>query len=68
MVLLIEQILGQIQMTYFDREKKLANKVEKMDIIGDNNAKMADKMVYESVYSITSWSSQRFNQPKVGLN
>ena len=49
-------MLGQIQVTYFDREEGPINKVERIDAVGDNNAGMADKVVHESVCSTTFWS------------
>ncbi len=49
-------MLGQIQVTYSDREEGSANKVGKMDAIGIDNAEMADKVVHESICSTTSQS------------
>lgn len=41
-------------MIYFDREEGPVNKIGKIDVIGSNNAEMADKMIYESVCKTTS--------------
>ena len=40
-------------MTYFNIDKGSINKVRKMDIIDDDNVKMANKIVHKSMYSIT---------------
>ena len=40
-------------MTYSDREKRLINKIRRIDAVSDDDAEMADKLVYESVYSTT---------------
>ncbi len=49
-------MLGQIQVTYFDKEKGPLNRVRRKDIVGDDNVEMADKMVYKSMRSTTSYS------------
>ena len=41
-------------MIYFDREEKPTNKAEKMDAVNNDDVEIANKVVYESVYSITS--------------
>ena len=56
---LTEQMLGQIQMIYSDREEKPINKVGKMDMVDGDNAEMADKVVYESMRSTTSRSRSK---------
>lgn len=43
-------------MTYFNTKEKLINKVGKIDVIGGDNAKIADKVIYKSIYNIISWS------------
>ena len=49
-------MLGQIQMTYSDKEKRLTNKVEKIDTVGGDHAEMADQVIHRNVRSITSRS------------
>ncbi len=44
-------MLGQIQVIYSNKEEGPANKVRRMDAVGDNNAEIVDKVVHESVYS-----------------
>ena len=46
-------------MTYFNRKQKLMNKVRKINAVSGNDAEMADKIVHESVYNITFWSTSR---------
>lgn len=41
-------------MIYSDNKKKPINKVEKIDVVSDNDAEMADKIVYKNVHSTTS--------------
>ena len=65
-------------MTYSDREKRSTNKVGKMDMVGDDNAKIANKVIYKSVCNTTSQSRSgiqltqsgfkliRFNDDKKG--
>lgn len=48
-------------MTYFDREKRLINKVGRIDTFGGDNTKMADKVIYESVHHITFRSRSRIS-------
>ncbi len=43
-------------MNYYDKEEGLVYKVRKMDVIGDDNAEMANKMVYKSMRNTTSRS------------
>ena len=52
-------MLKQIQVTYFDRDEKPTNKIRKIDVIDGDNAKMANEVVYESVYNNTSQSKLR---------
>lgn len=52
-------MLRQIQVTYSNREKRPINKVKRKDIIGSNNIEIADKIVYENVYSTTFRSRSR---------
>ena len=40
-------------MIYSDREEKSTNKVRRIDIVGGNNAEIANKVVYERVRSTT---------------
>ena len=56
---LTKQMLGQIQMTCFDKEERPTNKIGKRDAVGSNNAKMTDKVVHESMCSTTSQSRSR---------
>ncbi len=56
---LIEQMLGQIQVTSFDRKKGPINKVGRINVVGDDDAEMADKVISESIYSTISWSRSR---------
>ena len=49
-------MLGQIQITYSKWNKKPTNKIRKIDKIESNKAKMAYKMVYESIRNTTSQS------------
>ncbi len=53
---MIEQILGQIQVIYSAKEERPANKVRRIDAIGDDNVEMANKVIHESIRSITSQS------------
>ena len=43
-------------MTYFDKKEGPTNKVGKIYVVSDDNIEMAKKIVYKSVYSITSQS------------
>ncbi len=43
-------------MTDSDRKRRSTNKVGKIDAVGSDNAKMADKVIHESMRSNTSWS------------
>lgn len=47
-------MLGQIKVTYYNRKEESINKVVKMHAVGSDNAEMADKVIHESMYSITS--------------
>ena len=67
-VLLIKQMLGLIQVTYFNNEKRLINKVRKIDAANSNNIETVNKVVYKNVHSIIFWSKSEIQSPKVGLN
>ena len=41
-------------MTYFDSKKEPTNKIKRINTVGDDNAEMANKVVYESMYNTTS--------------
>ncbi len=41
-------------MTYPNRQKRQIDKVGKIDVVCDDDAEIADKVVYESVYNIIS--------------
>ncbi len=60
-------MLGQIQVTYSDRKEEPTNKVGKIDVIGSDNAKMADKVVYKSMCSTTSQSRSRIQLTQSGF-
>lgn len=49
-VLLKKQILKQIWVTYFNKKEKPINKVRKINVICDNNIKIANKVILESVH------------------
>ncbi len=49
-------MLIPIQATYYDRKEELKNKVGGIDMVGSDNTKMVDKVVYKSVHNITSRS------------
>ncbi len=53
---LTKQMLGQIQVTYFDREERPTNKIGSIYAIGNDNAEMADEIVHESLRSTIFWS------------
>lgn len=46
-------MLRQIQVIYFNREEKPTNKVGKMDAVGNNNIKIANKVIHICIHSIT---------------
>ena len=43
-------------MTYSNEKEEQTNKFGRLDIVGSDNVKMANNMIYESVYSTTFWS------------
>lgn len=53
-VSLTKEMLGQIEVTYFNGEERPKNKVGKIDVIGGDVAEMVDKIIYESICNITS--------------
>lgn len=55
-VLLTEQILGQIQVTYSDRNVSYIKKVKRMSIIGIDDAEIVDKIICESMCNTISRS------------
>ncbi len=60
-VLLTEQMLGQIQVTYSDKKERLANKVERMDMVGGDNMEIADKVVHSVCVAPPPDQDQGFN-------
>ncbi len=66
-VSLTEQMLGQIQVTYSDKEEGPANKVGKMDVIGGDDTKMANEVVHKNVCSTTSRSRSRIQSTQSGF-
>lgn len=46
-------MLGQIQVNYSNKKDKLINKFGKMNVVSSDNAEMADKVVYKSMYNTT---------------
>ncbi len=55
-------------MTHFNRKEGPTTKFGRIDAVADDNAEMADKVIYESIPVPPSGSDQIFNQPKVGSN
>ena len=52
-------MLGQIQMIYSDINKGQTNKIGRINVVGDDDMEMADKVVYENMHSTTSRSRSR---------
>ncbi len=64
---LAEEMLGQIQVTYSDKEEGSLNKVRRIDVIGGDDAEIADKVVHESVRSTTSRSRSGIQSTQSGF-
>ncbi len=60
-------MLGQIKVTYSDKEEKPVNKIGRIDAVGDDDEEIADKVVYESMYNITSWSKSGIQSTQSGF-
>ncbi len=54
-------------MTYFNKKEKLANKVGRIDVVGDDDTEMADKVVYKNIHSTISQLRSRIQSTQSGF-